>query len=419
MLPDECICLRVTASAIVCVIYCSFRRLVPNRQSIGMTLSKSGSKRAPKPQSFWLFFPAASLLAALAVPLSVWAVWSGTGSPAGLLGAGHGHELIFGFALALVAGYTLGPQKATLLYPLFGLWLAARLAWFFWPGSLPGQLLSPAFALLLAWHVVPRFQAAKKWRNRMVGPLILLICLLATLFWLSTLVGHRSWLPGPFKLMYSAITALLLLMTFMGGRIIAPAVAGTLEKKGVPLEARVQPRIEGALIVVLAGAVFLIAFPASAPVAGGLLIVAAVLIALRTLRWKLWRCPERPDLLVFAAGYLWLAIGALITGGALLAGTTPAPALHLITIGALGVLSTSVMLRLAWQRSHRRPPPALEVYLVASLLSAAAIGRYLAGPSPFGSPGLLWFSAGFWALAYLWLFIRLCLLAKHSRKRRK
>lgn len=386
-----------------------------------MILNKSDNRRKPKPQAFWLFFPAASLLAALSVPLSVWAVWSGTGWPAGLLGAGHGHELIFGFALALVAGYTLGPQTAAVLYPLFGLWLAARLSWTFFPDTLLAQLLGPAFALLLAWHVVPRFNAAKKWRNKMVGPLILLICLLAVAFWLSTAVNlsHTHWWPGPFKLMHSAITGLLLLMTFMGGRIIAPAVAGTLEKKGVPLEARVQPRIEGMLIIVLGCAVFLVAFPAANPVTGSLLVIASGLIILRTLRWKLWLCPERPDLLVLAAGYLWLAVGALATGVALLRGTALAPSLHLITIGALGTLSVSVMLRLAWQRSHRKAPAAGEVFPIAALLFGAAISRYIAGESPFGAPELLWLSASFWSLAYLWVTLRLCILAKHAQNRRK
>jgi len=386
-----------------------------------MTLNKSGNKRIQKPQAFWLFFPAASLLAAIAVPLSVWAVWSGTGWPAGLLGAGHGHELIFGFALALVAGYTLGPQPAAVLYPLFGLWLAARLSWILLPDTLVAQLLGPAFALALAWRVVPRFNAAKKWRNRMVGPLILLICLLAVAFWLSTTLRlpHTSWLPGPFKLMHSAIAGLLLLMTFMGGRLIAPAVAGTLEKKGVPLEARVQPRIEGMLIIVLGCSVFLMAVPAANPITGSLLITAAGLITIRTLRWKLWLCPERPDLLVLAAGYLWLAIGALVTGLALLQGTAPAPALHLITTGALGILSTSVMLRLAWQRSHRKPPAAGEVFPIAAFLSLAAICRFIAGDSPFSAPALLWLSAGFWSLAYLWVTVRLCILARHAQNRRK
>lgn len=382
---------------------------------------KKQRKRRPKPQAFWLFFPAASVLAALIVPLSVWAVWSGTGWPAGLLGAGHGHELIFGFALALIAGYTLGPQPATVLYPLFALWLAARLSWILLPDSLLAQLLGPAFALALAWRVVPRFNAAKKWRNRMVGPLILLICLLAVAFWFSTTLdmSNAHWMPGPFNLMYAAITGLLLLMTFMGGRVIAPAVAGTLEKKGVPLEARVQPRVEGALIIILGCAVFLIAFPVANAVTGSLLLCAAGLITLRTLRWKLWRCPERPDLLVLSTGYLWLAVGALLTSMALLRGTSPAPTLHLITIGALGTLSCSVMLRLAWQRSHRKPPPGVEVYCVAVLLSGAAICRFMAGTSPFGAPVLLWLSACLWAVTYLWSAIRLCILAKHAQNRRK
>lgn len=377
--------------------------------------------RKQKPQAFWLFFPAASLLAAIAVPLSVWAVWSGTGWPAGLLGAGHGHELIFGFALALVAGYTLGPQPVSVLYPLLGLWLAARLSWILIPETLLAQLLGPAFALLLAWHVVPRFNAAKKWRNRMVGPLILLICLLTLVFWLSTALYSplAAWLPGPLPLMHSAIAGLLLLMTFMGGRLIAPAVAGTLEKKGIPLEARVQPRIEGLLILILGCSIFLMAFPAANPITGSLFVLASGLLAIRTLRWKLWLCPERPDLLVLALGYSWLAIGAFVTGLALIQGTHPAAALHLITIGALGTLSASVMLRLAWQRSHRTPPPAGEVFSIAALIAIATISRFIAGPSPFGAPMLLWLSASCWALAYLWVTVRLLHLAKYSKKRRK
>lgn len=142
-----------------------------------MTSDNSGMPRK-NIHAFWLFFPAASLFAALTVPLSVFSVLSGTGWPPGLLGAGHGHELIFGFALALVAGYTLGPQPYRVLTVLFVLWLLARVSWILAPESLAAQLLSPAFALLLARHAIPRFQAAKKWRNRVAGPLILLLCLL-------------------------------------------------------------------------------------------------------------------------------------------------------------------------------------------------------------------------------------------------
>src|SRR5690554_7645944 len=70
------------------------------------------SKPRTRP-AFTLFFPLAALLAAVAVPLSMFAMLSGTGWPAGLVGVGHGFELIFGFALALIAGYTLRSEEHT------------------------------------------------------------------------------------------------------------------------------------------------------------------------------------------------------------------------------------------------------------------------------------------------------------------
>lgn len=365
-------------------------------------------------QAFWLFFPAAAIHAALAVPLSIQAVLSGSGWPPGLLASGHGHELIFGFALALVAGYTLGPQPRTRVFALLALWLTARLSWALAPESWYAGLLSPLFALALARYVVPRFSAAKKWRNKTAAPLILTICLLAPAFWLASSLHYVEGLfaPDRYQLMQSAILALLLLMTFIGGRLIAPAVAGTLDKKGVPLTARVQPRVEGTLIILLGSAIALSLAVVPDWLTGLVLLMAASLILLRTIRWKLWQCPERPDLLMLAAGYSWLAVGSAVTGWHLLTGRPAAPALHLIAVGALGTLSTGVMLRLAWQRAHRRFPPAWQVLAVGGLTSTAAAARYLAGPAAFTEPAWLWLSAASWSLAYTLVAVQLLLLRR-------
>jgi uncharacterized protein involved in response to NO len=385
-----------------------------------MTSDNSGKPRK-NIHAFWLFFTAASLLAALAVPLSVNSVLSGSGWPPGLLGSGHGHELIFGFALALIAGYTLGPQPRRILASLFLLWLLARISWILSPESLVAQLLSPAFALLLARQVVPRFQAAKKWRNRIAGPLILVLCLLSVMFWLVKGPLNELFLPTPDarSVMMAAIIGLLLLMTFIGGRIIAPAVAGTLEKRGIPLEARVQPRIEGGLLIILPLALVLSFLPFAAPGAGLLLIISAVLIVVRAIRWKLWHCGSRPDLLVLALGYLWLAAGATATGFSLLRGTDPIPSMHLITIGALGTLSSSVMLRLAWQRARRTTPPSWQAIGIAIGMAIAALARIGAGTTPFAEPSLLWLSAASWSCAYVLVTLQLIVLFRHSQNRRK
>ena len=366
--------------------------------------------------TFWLFFPAASLWAATVVPLSIYAALSGYGWPPGLIGAGHGHELIFGFALALIAGYTLGPQPWRVLVPLFGLWLAARFVWLLAPDTLVAQLLSPAFALLLAWYVVPRFQAAKKWRNKIAGPLILVLCLMALVYFL-TQAGLP--LPDTRRLLQTTILGLLLLMTFMGGRIIAPAVAGTLEKRGIPLEARVQPHIEGALLVVLPIAMTLMLFSATEQLAGLLLVSASALVVIRIVRWKLWHCRNRPDLLVLALGYLWLAAGAGASGLSLLKENDPVASMHLITIGALGTLSTSVMLRLAWQRARRMTPPIWQVVGIASGMAIAAVARLYAGNAPFLEPVALWLASASWSCIYGFVALQTILLFRDSQNRRK
>ncbi|MHA7926285.1 MAG: NnrS family protein [Marinobacter sp.] len=388
-----------------------------------MTSDNSGKSRK-NVHAFWLFFPAAALLAAMVVPLSVHSVLSGSGWPPGFLGAGHGHELIFGFALALIAGYTLGPQPRRVLVTLFLLWLLARVTWMLAPGSFVAQLLSPAFAILLARYAVPRFQAAKKWRNRMAGPLILVLCLLSLAFWLanSSLTEGLQPMSETRGVMMAAIVGLLMLMTFIGGRLIAPAVAGTLEKRGIPLAARVQPQIEGALLIILPLALVLIVLmfvPFAEPAAGLLLLVSAILIVVRTTRWKLWHCANRPDLLVLALGYLWLAAGAGATSFSLLQGTDPIPSMHLITIGALGTLSASVMLRLAWQRAKKTTPPPWQVVGIAIGMTIAALARFAAGLTPFAKPGLLWLSAASWSCIYFLVAFQLIALFRHSQNHRK
>ena len=380
------------------------------------------SKPAKRP-AFLLFFPLAAILASLAVPFSMWAVLSGTGWPAGLVGPGHGFELVFGFALALIAGYTLGPQPARILYPLLGLWLAARLLRIPCPDLLLSTALSVSFALLLAWHVVPRFSAARQWRNRVTAPLILTLCLLPllaavpALTWklMPALAAHIRLDPG--RLLHAGVICLLLLMSFIGGRVIAPAAAHTLEQRGIELQARLQPRLEGALIILLGASIIMLLIPGLPaetryPLAGVLLVGASLVLAVRSLRWQLWKCASRPDVLAFGVGYLWLALGSLASGIAFVAGRSPTAALHLITVGGLGTLSTSIMLRLYFQRTSRTPPPTGWVLCITGLIALASLARYLSGDMPFAHPLLLSISAASWSAAYLLLTVLMLKLGR-------
>ncbi|MDW7746245.1 NnrS family protein, partial [Halomonas sp.] len=118
-----------------------------------------GSRRNDRRPAWALFFPLAALHAALTVPLSLVAMFGGLATP-----AAHGRELLFGFALAVIAGYLLGPLPPRRLALLAGLWLVGRLGGLAGYPAWPVLLADAAFALLLAARLVPRFLAAKKWR---------------------------------------------------------------------------------------------------------------------------------------------------------------------------------------------------------------------------------------------------------------
>jgi uncharacterized protein involved in response to NO len=276
----------------------------------------------------------------------------------------HAHEMLFGFALAVVAGNQLGTLTGRRLYLLAAAWAAARIAFVAAPWSFAAGAANVLFAALLALHAAPRiFGAAKKWRNQALPATLVALCAAAVVF-------H-------FQTGFLATTVLLfaLLMLFMGGRLIAPAVAGQLERQGIRLVTRVQPRIEGGLIVATALAAATSFF--SELLTGIFCLAAGLLAAVRLWRWRLWRLRRRPDLVCLAAGYAWLAVGLVVYG---LLGDTVA--LHVITVGALGTLTFNVM-ALAWLLKARRDPARSAIVVWGTLLIAIAVllrsaGEYIA-----------------------------------------
>lgn len=365
----------------------------------------------------WLF-PLAAVHAALLVPLSLLSMYHWSGLP--MLGtpAAHGRELLFGFALAVIAGYLLGPLSRRWLLALVGLWLGARVGGLIWPGSVAISLADAGFALLVAWQVVPRFRAAKKWRNRMLSPLLGLICLLAIV---SLAWRYSGRMPALSLLMQHSVLWLVLLMVFMGGRVLAPAINGHLMATRRLAGAGVQPRTEATLIVLLGVTPLLMLWTPLRPLAALSAFVAGLLVAWRLWRWKPWLCRERPDLLGLLIGYAWLGAGLLLLARSwwlqLYAGAT----LHAFTIGALGTLASGIMLRQAVLRAKARAQDErvlLPLALLFTLSAVLRLGSLQAGASWLA---LLWASALVWSLAWLvaaWRLIHWCRRVPQRRRAR-
>lgn len=351
-----------------------------------------------------VFFPAATLYGAVAVPLSVHGMLSGDPLLPGFAGvAGHAHELLFGFALAVVAGFLVTRASRLRIAALAGLWVLARAAFLAQPGGVAAAAANAAFAGVLGATVAPQFlRGAKKLRNRAIAPLLLALCLAAVGFQVAQL-GPR---PGARLLVVDeAVLLFALLMLFMGGRIIAPAAAGAIERAGGHLRARVQPRVEGALLGLVPLAMVALAVPRGRAVAGVLALAAAVLAGVRLARWRLWQCRARPDLWCLGLGYAWLAVGLALLGLAWSLGHPAAgTATHAITVGALGTLSTAVMARVRLVRNRRDPGRARLLPWIALAIALAALLRLAggAGPVALGAAAALW-SLGLLALLALLL----------------
>ncbi len=340
-----------------------------------------------------LLFPLAALQAALIVPLSLHAMLGGNLAPSALSSpSGHAHELLFGFALAVVGGYLINRIPAGALWLLGAVWLAARLLFLCAPGSAVAALMNGLFAALIAWYAAPQFlRAAKRWRNRVIGPVLIALSLSAALY-------HLGGVTAQPLTVHLTLLLFALLMLLMGGRIIAPAVAGAIERAGGTLEARVQPRIEATLIVLLLAALLARPWPGGQGLAGLLLLVAALVAAVRLFRWQPWRVRARPDLLCLLVGYGWLVVGTGLLGAAWAGGTLPpGTAIHGLTVGAMGTLTATVMSRVRLVRRRMDPSREWSTPVITALIAAAAALRV---GLPF-SEAALWLAAANWSAAWL------------------
>ena len=201
-----------------------------------------------------IFFPLATVYAIFVLPASVFAMLGLTDAlPALASATGHAHEMLFGFALAVVAGNQLGPVAMPRLALLAGLWVIARAAFLCAPQNIMAAAANIAFAALLAAQLAPRLLGtAKKWRNQALPLVLVAICISSVAFQLTR---HAGFAGTEHTVPIVAVLLLALLMLFMGGRIIAPTVAGQFYRQGGKLDARVQPRIEGGQIIAMAVAI--------------------------------------------------------------------------------------------------------------------------------------------------------------------
>ncbi|MCH8531497.1 MAG: NnrS family protein [Saccharospirillum sp.] len=335
--------------------------------------------------SLW-FFPLVSAYATVIMPLTIYSFMFADGLPGLQDRTGHAYEMFFGLGLGLVAGYLLGRQKLYMLLALMGSWMLARVSHLWLPWSLPALGIQGLFTVLMLSQLVPRLRVAKRWRNRMLVPLLTALLLLP-LAAVTAAVKTTSW-SFHWETAGSSLLLFSLLMSYMGGRAIAPAAAAAHHQRKYELAARVQPRIEAWLIIVIGLAALLLPFVDSW-LTGVLSGVAGMLVLYRLGRWRLWPVRRHADLICMGVGYAWLGLGLLVFGVYQMLSLPPTAALHFITVGALGTLSTGMMARVVLRRTLKVAPPPIGLVLITASIAFSALAR-------FGADLDLWLVRDLW-----------------------
>lgn len=356
------------------------------------------------------FYIGGALLAALAVPLWV-AMFLGhvpwTPNVPALLW--HAHEMLFGFAVAIIVGFLLTAGKAwtglatprgPALAALALLWLAARVASLVGPYALYA-LLDLALLPLVAAILINLLLRARNHRNL---PLALLLALLAganVLFHLALLQVVPVSVLTP---LYAALALIVMIECVMAGRVI-PAFTMAVTP-GLKLSA--TPWIERLTLGATGVGLTLWVFAAPGLLTLALLALAAVLHVKRLWGWRSSVTRQRPILWILHAAYAWIAVGLALLALAQIGVVPVSAGIHALAVGATGGLIIGMITRTARGHTGRLLQVSKPEVLAYGLVLSAAVLRVLL---PLLAPGLLvaWLiaAAAAWSAAfliYLWIF---------------
>ncbi|MGM3389064.1 NnrS family protein [Stutzerimonas stutzeri] len=357
--------------------------------------------------AFRPFFLAGSLFALLAVPLWV-AAWTGLWpgfQPTGGWLAWHRHEMLFGFAMAIVAGFLLTAGQTWTGQPgvsgnrlaaLAGVWLLARLGWLL---GAPIAMLIVAELLFMfgvAWMMGRMLWVVRQKRNY---PVIVVLALMTTAN-LQVLWGVAAGDDGLQRQgVLAGLWLVAALMALIGGRVIP-----FFTQRGLGRTEAVKPWVWLDVALLVGTGLTAVLYAAGvALMANQLLGVLFLAIAaghlLRLVRWYdsgIWRVPLLWSLHL---AMLWLVVAALGLAlwhfGVLAASS---PSLHALSVGSMSGLILAMIARVTLGHTGRplQLPPGIAGAFV--LFNLGAVARvFLSTVWPIAG---LWLAAVCWALAF-------------------
>jgi uncharacterized protein involved in response to NO len=321
----------------------------------------------------------------------------------------HGHEMLFGYTMAVVAGFLLTAVRAWTGQPtpigaplkaLVALWAAGRVL-VLTPLATLAAVANAAFPVALALAIALPLLRSRNVRNYFFVGLLALMGVLAAALHLALLGVFE--IPPRLGLLLG-LDVMLFILAVMGGRVIPAFTNNGVPGAGATRHVLVEKVALG--IVLLLFVADLLQWQPR--IIAAIALIGALAHGVRLYYWRSWRTLSTPLVWILHAAYAWivlhLALRALSAAGWL----AESYAIHALTVGAIGGLTLGMMTRTA--RGHTARPLVADSYELACflLIQAAALIRVFGGvASPalylpaIQISGILWAAAfGLFAVRY-------------------
>lgn len=319
--------------------------------------------------------------------MALWIAALASGLPVGgAFGAPlwHAHEMVFGFAPAVMAGFLLTaipnwtgglPVSGRPLIGIFGLWVAGRVAMALsgWTGQLAAAVLDalflPAFLALAGREIA----AGRKWSDLKVLAAVAAVMAGNLGFHIAAATGG-----DPSLWLRAGVAGYVALVMVIGGRLIPSYTRNWMaQRKLLPLPVPYR-RFDAGVIVFSAATLAGWVFAPDGRLTGVAAVVAAALNGARLARWSgLATWPEKL-LFVLHVAYAFVPLGFAAIAAATAGLILPNAALHVLTVGVIGGTMLSVMARVTRAQIGMAPTASAATTAACASLFAAALARPLA-----------------------------------------
>ncbi|WP_417244060.1 NnrS family protein [Celeribacter sp.] len=322
----------------------------------------------------------------------------------------HGHEMIFGYGGATLAGFFLtavpnwtgakaAPHRFIAL--VAGLWVAGRVVvWM--SGVVPPVIVAVidlSFAPVLGAKIATQLLKKPKPQN-------MVFLLFLTYFWSANLLVHLDWMGlsgGSAEVgLRGGLMALVGMIIVLGGRVTPAFTRNAMHRAGLEEGMPRDPQVFTPLAIGLAALLPPVAMLGDGSAVSGVIYLAAGIFAL--VRVGFWHTRfqwSQPILWSLHLSYASIGAGLVLKGLAPFTGLSEVAGLHFLAISGVGGMTFAVMARASLGHAGLALVAMRPVVMGFVALPLAGLVRWAGGTFGGDLYALsIWVSGGLWLLAF-------------------